>query len=311
MRFEARESGDIRMEAAVIFDSYLPDALRRALEYAGDDGFVASMPQLLHARAHAPCDNEIWNIRSFASHSEENVVRTRRGNHVVVAVHGGGIFASPERFRTLYHASTSRFSELGFTGLFGARISETESQALLDGKLPDGDEIPVFPFREFENGISGLPRRYAVVLDFDMARNSNNGNAPFDALKDDPLMIVRAGGVEAAATYLDRAGDRKTSAVTGSWHCLNGIDPDEAQTRVLFLGGNEGGATTEFRRTPSDTERGYIGIWGTHYRMPIEAEYGIRGDTSMINVARYVAVAPRVVSTSLRDLPFTNRSDIT
>ena len=299
------------MEAAVIFDSYLPDALRRAHEYAGDDGFVASMPQLLHARANAPCDNEIWDIRSFASNSEENVVRTRRGNHVVVAVHGGGIFASPERFRTLYHASTSRFSELGFTGLFGARISETEARGLLDGKLPDGDELPVFSFRDFRNGISGLPRRYAVVLDFDMARNSNNGNAPFDALKDDPLMIVRAGGVEAATTYLDKVGDRKTSAVTGSWHCLNDIDPDEAQTRVLFLGGNEGGATTEFRRTSSDAERGYIGIWGTHYRMPIEAEYGIRGDTSMINVARYVAVAPRIVSTSLRDLPFTNRSDIT
>ena len=297
---------DVRMEAAVIFDSYLPDALRRALDHAGDDGFVASMPQLLHARTNASCDNEIWNIRSFASHSEESVVRTRGGNHVVVAVHGGGIFASPERFRTLYHASTSRFSELGFTGLFGARISEAEAQCLLDGRLPDGTEIPVFSFGEFENGISDLPRRYAVIVDFAIARNSNNGNAPFDALKRDPLMMVRAGGVEAAETYLDRARDRGTSEVTGSWHCLNDIDPDQPQTRVLFLGGNEGGARTEFRRAQSDREQGYVGIWGTHYRMPIEAEYGIRGDTSMINVARYVAVAPRNVSTSLRDLPFTN-----
>lgn len=299
-RTEAFTVDDIRMEAAVIFDSYLPDSLRRALEYARDDGFVASMPQLLHARANAPCDNEIWNIRSFASNSEENVVRTRRGNHVVVAVHGGGIFASPERFRTLYHASTNRYSELGFTGLFGARISEAEAQGLLDGKLPDGNEIPVFSFREFEDGISDLPRRYAVVLDFEIARNSNDGNAPFDALKGDPLMIVRAGGAEAAATYLDKARDRRTSGVTGSWHCLNDIDPDQPQTRVLFLGGNEGGAVTEFRRILSDRERGYIGIWGTHYRMPTEAEYGIRGDIGMINVARYVAVAPRNVSTSLQ-----------
>ena len=308
---EARKLDGVGMEAAIIFESYLPDALRRALEYAGDDGFVASMPQLLHARANAPYDNEIWSIRSFASHSEENVVRTRQGNHVVVAVHGGGVFASPERFRALYHASTSRFSELGFTGLFGARISETEAQSLLDGKLPAGNEVAVFSFGEFKNGISNLPRRYAVVLDFKMAKNSNNGNAPFDELKDDPLMIVRAGGVEAAAAYLDRARERETSAVMGSWHCLNDIDPDQPQTRVLFLGGNEGGATTEFRRALSDRERGYIGIWGTHYRIPIEAEYGIRGDTSMINPARYIAVAPRNVSTSLRDLPFTNRSDIT
>ena len=303
---EAPHADDVRMEAAVIFDSYLPDALRRALDYAGDDGFVASMPQLLQARANAPCDNEIWGIRSFASTSEESVVRTRQGNHVVVAVHGGGIFASPERFQRLYHASTSRFSELGFTGLFGAKIGETEAQGLLEGRLPNGNEIPVLSFGEFERGIPNLPRRYAVVLDFDTAKNSNNGNAAFDDLKDDPLMIVRAGGVESAASYLDRARDRGTSEVTGSWHCLNDIDPEQPQTRVLFLGGTEGGAAAEFRRAQSDRERGYVGIWGTHYRMPIEAEYGIRGDTSMINVARYVAVAPRNVSTSVRDLPFTN-----
>ncbi len=144
MRTEDPNVDDIRMEAAIIFESYLPDALRRALEYAGDDGFVASMPQLLYARANAPYDNEIWNIRSFASNSEENVVRTRQGNHAVVAVHGGGVFASPERFRKLYHSSVSRFSELGFTGHFGAKISETETQGLLDGKLPDPTEIPVF-----------------------------------------------------------------------------------------------------------------------------------------------------------------------
>ncbi len=125
MRTEHPNVDDNRMEAAIIFESYLPEALRRALEYAGDEGFVASLPQLLHARANAPYDNEIWNTRSFASNSEESVVRTRQGNHAVVAVHGGGVFASPERFRKLYHSSVGRFSELGFTGLFGARIGAT------------------------------------------------------------------------------------------------------------------------------------------------------------------------------------------
>ncbi len=50
---------DIKMEAAIFFDSHVPNALRQALEYAGDDGFVASMPQLLHARANAAYDNII------------------------------------------------------------------------------------------------------------------------------------------------------------------------------------------------------------------------------------------------------------
>ena len=175
----------------------------------------------------------------------------------------------------------------------------------VDGKLPDGSEIPVFPYSEFKQGVANLPRRYAVVLDLETARNSTSGNEVFDNLKDNPLMIVRAGGVEAAANYLDKVKDRRASVVMGSWHYLNHIDPDQPQTRVLFLGGQEGGAETEARRTLPDIERGYIGIWGTHYRVPIDAEYGIRGDTSMINPARYVAVAPRHASTGLRDLPFT------
>jgi len=293
-----------RMEAAIIFESHLPEALRQALEYAGEHGFVASMPQLLHARANAADDNEIWKARSFTSNSEENLVTTKQGNRVVVAVHGGGIFASPERFKRLYHASTSRFSELGFTGLFGARISQAEATNVADGQLPDGSEIPVFSYSEFKQGIADLPRRYAVILDLETAKSSHSGNVAFDDLKDDPLMIVRAGGVEAAAAYLDRARARNKSAVMGNWHYFREIDPDQPQARVLFLGGVEGGAKTEAYRDLTSKEQGYVGIWGTHYRIPIEAEHGIRGDSAMINMARYVAVAPQKVSASLRYLSF-------
>ena len=292
------------MEAAIIFDSYLPDALRRALEYAGDDGFVASMPQLLHARANASYANIIWKIWFFTSNSEESVAKTPQGHPVVVAVHGGGIFATPERFRKLYHASVNRSCKVGFTGLFGAKITEREARDVLDGKLPDGTEIPVFSFDEVKRGVADLPRHYAVVMDFETARKSKSGNETFDDLKDDPLMIVRAGGVEAAEAYLDRARDRHKTPVMGNWHSFNDIDPDQPQTRVLFLSGNEGGASTEVHHDLASRQQGYVGIWGTHYRIPIDAEFGLRGDTSMINMARYVAVAPRNVSTSLRYLDF-------
>ncbi len=297
------KTADVAMEAAIIFDSYLPDALRRAVEYAGDDGFVASMPQLLHARADAAYDNIIWNPW-FTANSEECVAKTARGHRVVVAVHGGGIFASAERFRKLFHASVSRTCEIGFTGLFAGKIAEREASDVLEGKLPDGAEIPVFPFDEFKRGVADLPWRYAVVMDFEMAKKSKNGNETFDDLKDDPLMTVRAGGVEAAAAYLDKATDRHTTAVMGSWHSFNDIDPDQPQARILFLAGTEGGAGTEVHRDPASQQQGYIGIWGTHYRIPIDAEFGLRGDSSMINMARYVAVAPRNVSTSLRYLDF-------
>ncbi len=279
---------DIKMEAAIIFDSHVPDALRRALDYAGDDGFVASMPQLLQARTNAPYDNIIWNTW-FTSNSEESVVTTPQGNHVVVAVHGGGIYASPERFERTYRASVNRSSPEGFTGQYAGKITEREASDVLNGKLPDGSEIPVFQFDEFKRGVADLPLRYAVVLDFELARKSTRGYDPFDVLKDEPNMIVRAGGVEPLAAYLDKARDRHNTKIMGNWHPYNRINPDQAQTRIPFLAGNEGGVCTE---DDDDDLYGY------------DAEYGMGGDACIHNMARYVAVAPRNVSTSLRYLDF-------
>ncbi len=283
------------MEAAIFYNSYLPEALRRALEYAGNDGFVASMPALLRARANAPYDNIIWNTW-FNSNSEESLLTTPQGNRVVVTVHGGGIFGTAERFEKLFRADTSRFCEVGFTGLFAGKITEREAHDVLDGKLPDGSEIPVFSFDELNRGSVDLPRHYAVVMDFEMARNCRSGYEKFDDLKEDPLMIIRAGGIEAAAAYLDKARDRHNTATMGSWHPFHSIkDLDQPQTRVPNLAGNLGGVGSE-------EEDGHL--YG------YDADYGMGGDssihhTSMINVARYVAVAPRDASTSVRNLPFT------
>jgi len=279
---------DLKMEAEIIFEPHVPNALRRALEYAGDDGFVASMPQLLHARANAPYDNIMWNTW-FTSNSEESVVTTPQGNRVVVAVHGGGIFASPERFERTYRASVDRSNPEGLTGQYAARISAREAGDVLEGKLPDGTEIPVYPFDEFKRGVADLPIRYGVILDFEMARKSLRGYETFDALKDEPNMIVRAGGVEANAAYLDKFRDRHNTRAMGNWHPYNRIDPDQPQTRIPFLAGNQGGVNTE---GDDDQDWGY------------DCEYGMGGDACMHNMARYIAVAPRDVSTSLRDLDF-------
>ena len=281
------------MEAAIIYQSHLPDALRRALIYAGDDGFVASMPALLHARVSAAYDNIIWNTW-FTSNSEECVVTTKQGNHVMVAVHGGGIFSTPERVLKLYHASVDRSSELGFTGPFAGKISAREAHLVLDGQLPDGREIPVFPFDEFKRGITGLPRHYAVVLDFETARKCRNGYQAFDDLKDDPLMILRAGGVEAAAAYLDKARDRGNLETMGNWHIFPEIDPHQPQASVLLLYGSPGGVCAKV----------YANEGMPHLR-GVDTEFGLCGSAGMINMGRFVAVAPRNVSTSVRNLSFT------
>ena len=277
---------DIRMQAAIIFEPHIPTALRRALRYAGDDGFVASLPQLLHARANAPYDNIVWNTW-FTSNSEESVVTTKQGNHVVVAVHGGGILATPERFEKSLYADLNRSNPEGLTGDYAAKISEREARDVLEGKLPDGTEIPVYPFDEFKRGVADLPRRYGVILDYEMARKSKKGFTPFDVLRDEPNMIVRAGGVEPLAAYLDKAQARHDTKLMGNFHPFDYIDPDQPQTRVIFLAGNKGGVDSE----------------GNYY-YGYDSDYGIGGYANMDGMARYVAVAPRDVSTSLRYLDF-------
>ena len=280
---------DVRMQAEIFFEPHIPTALRRALDYAGDDGFVASMPQLLHARTHAPFDNIIWNTW-FTANSEESVVTTPQGSHVVVAVHGGGIFGSPERFERSLHADLDRRNTEGLTGQTAAKITTAEAHDLLNGRLPDGTLFPVYPFAEFKSGIANLPGRYGVILEFEMARRSKRGYEEFEILKDDPNMIVRAGGVEPNIAYLDRFRSRHDTELMGNWHPFNRIDPSVPQTRIPFLAGNRGGIGSEGRNQG-------LG-WG------YDAEYGMGGDASMVGMARYVAVAPRAVAAGLRDLDF-------
>ncbi len=117
-------------------------------------------------------------------------------------------------------------------------------------------------------------------------------------------MMVRAGGVEAAAVYLNRARDYYNTAVMGNWHPFDDIDPDQPQTYVPFLFDSLGGASIEEHPDPASRHQGIVDIWFTHYRISRDSGFGLRGDTSMINMARYVAVAPRNVSTSLRYLDF-------
>jgi len=285
----AAEIGNRRkMIAAIFFESYATIALRRALRYAGDDGFVASMPQLLHARTNASYENIVWNTW-FTANSEENVLTTPQGNHVVVTVHGGGIFASPERFERSLRADLSRHNSEGLTGQYAAKITEQEAHDVLQGKLPDGSEIPVYPFDEFKQGITNLPMRYAVVLDFDVAKNSARGYVSFDVLEDDPSMIVRAGGVEPLAEYLDKARNRHNTELMGNWHSHNNIDPKQPQARLLNLGGNKGGVGSEGK----DQGLG----WG------YDSDDGI-GAAWPGGFARYVAVAPRDDATNLRNLDF-------
>ena len=281
------KTAESRMVARIFFDSYGTLALHQALRYAGDDGFVASLPQLLHARVNADYDNIIWNTW-FTANSEESVVTTPQGNHVVVTVHGGGILGKPSRIERALRADLSRHNTHGLTGQYAAKITESEARELLGGKLPDGTEFPIYDFDAFRQGIADLPWRYGVVLDFETAKKSETGYVTFDTLRDDPIMICRAGGVDAAAAYLDKAGKRNDTSKMQIVHGHDEIDPDEPQTLLLTLGGNKGGVGSEGHEGLS---WGYGEDWGLSASGPVGMD-------------RYVAVAPRNVSNNLQHLDF-------
>ena len=284
----AKEGPGVRMAATMFFDSYGTLALRQALRYAGDDGFVASLPQLLHGRSNAPYDNIIWNTW-FTAHSEESVVTSPQGNPVLVTVHGGGIFAQPARIERSLRADLNRFNAEGLTGQYAAKMNEREARGLLRGTLPDGAEIPVYGFGEFQAGIAKLPMRYGVVLDFEIAKKAKNGYESFAALQDEPIMIVRAGGAAPLAQYLNKARRRNNTNAMGNFHRLDGIDPKQPQTRILKLGGAKGGKGSD--GGDEGLGRGYDIDWG------ISAG-------GLVDLARYVAVAPRNLATGLQHLDF-------
>lgn len=264
----------VKMQPEIVFEPHIPSALQRALEYAGDDGFVASLPELLRARTLAPYDNLVWNTW-FTGHSEECVVSSPQGNPVVVAIHGGGVLGTPERFeRSLYADMDHRNSE-GLTGGGAAKITPQEARDVLDGKLPDGTRIPIFAFNEFRQGMDTLPRRFGVVMDFELARKTEKGFTPFEVLEEEPNFIARAGGVDAAQAYLDRFQARHDTKLMGNFHPFNHIDPDQPQTRVIFLAGNNGAVGSE-----GDYFYGY------------DSDYGIGGYGHMVGMARYIGVKP-------------------
>ena len=275
------------MVARIFFDSYNTLAFRQALRYAGDDGFVASLPQLLQARVNADYDNIIWNTW-FSANSEESVVTTPQGNPVVITVHGGGIFGNTARIERALRADLSRHNVHGLTGQYAAKITPQEARDLLHGRLPDGTRFPLYEFEAFRRGVGKLPWRYGVALDFETAKGSANGYTSFDDLRNDPITICRAGGTEAAAAYLEKAGRRNDTTRMRVSHRHGAIDPGQPQSRLLNLGGNRGGAGSD----------GHEGLnWG------YGEDWGL-GASGPVDMGRYIAVARHDPSTGVQSLDF-------
>ena len=227
---QGRVTIDDEHAADSFYDDSLPTAFRAAQARALEIGTsVKSMPEVLVLRRKAPFTNPVWS-RWYTCVSEEDVGTTEQGNKVMIEVHGGGIL-TPERIETAY--------QRGLKKQHMAYLEEYELRNLLKGKLADGVEIPVYSFTDFRNGIKDRPRRYAVVMDYDTAKNSASGCPSVESLRDNAVFIVRNGGVVEANAFLDKVMQRYTNY--GNWHSFNAINADSAVGCLLTVTENNTG----------------------------------------------------------------------
>ena len=205
-------------------------SLEQALTHAGVDGIVASMPHFIAGKAIADKKTYLWKDW-FTALSEEDVGIDKNGSlvtagsPVVITVHGGGIL-TPERIRQAYAE--------GLTGQNAARYAEHEFDNLLKGVLPDGTSIQIYTLEDIKKGSIPDPfGRYAVALDFEVAKATSSGYHKKEGFMNNPLVLVRAGTLECLEEYFDKAKD--SDGDVGNHHRLGEIDPHQAQGRVLFV----------------------------------------------------------------------------
>ena len=208
------------------YHNRLPEALRQTVDYVGTSGHVASLPEQLHARVLAPFDAEVWQ-NWYTANSEEDVGITKTGKKVVAVVHGGGILSSPYRIERAYSEK--------LTAQYAAKLEPQEITDLLDGQVASVQgEVPVFTYGDILNGKKKGKRNYTIVLDFETTKRTESGHQDIAGLYDNPLFVARAGGVEEAKAFLEKAKQKWSKY--GNWHPFSGIDPEESQGRLLFLG---------------------------------------------------------------------------
>ena len=178
------------------------EALKEAFGYAGSEGIIATMPELIEARnkCYTYTNSYFWN-ETFTSHTEENVGIDTKGRFygicdpVLVIVNGGGLI-TPERIEQLPR------TPVGITGEIMYKNEEFDE--LLEGKLPDGNSIPLICFEDIKQGITNLPHRFGVVMPYNLAAKTPSGKHNKKDFIENPLVIARAGGQEHLEEYFEK-----------------------------------------------------------------------------------------------------------
>ncbi len=213
-------------------------AFQEALDFAGFNGYVATMPELIAAKLKADKSHDFWQNWYFV-HTEENVGVDQKGRFyaagepVLVVVNGGGIL-TPEKIKEYACAPVT----------YDLTYDPKEFDDLLDGKLPHGESLNLFRFEEIRNGVSSLPHRFGVVMPYSIAQSTDSaGYYRKKKFMENPLVIARSGGVENLEAYFEKAKD--SDGVLGCYHPFERKSASVSRGRVLFLSRKYGGLRGE------------------------------------------------------------------
>ena len=231
-------------------------ALQEALDYVGDKGIIATMPEMIAAKVQAEKEHDFWQ-KWYTVHTEENIGIDKKGifynrdDPVLVVINGGGIL-TPERIKEAYAE-----------GLIGnsAKYREEEFDDLLEGKLPDGTPITLYLFEDIKNGVSNLPHRFGVVMPYETAQGTSSRYHQKKEFLENPLVIARNGGLENLEEYYENA--KYSDGDLGNYHPFDGRDASVPQGRLLYLN---------------------------------DDYYGLNGHNDLDNNGRFVGVAPEAPS---------------
>ncbi len=210
----------------------VPKSLAAALEYATADGLVASLPYLVAGMATADKRNYLWkNWHTALTEEDAGIdkkgIFTRRGEGVVLVLHGGGILNTPERIFKAYSD--------GLTPQNTAKYTNEEFDNLLEGKLPSGEEINICTVDDLRSTSKKLTDpfgRYAVAIPIEKAQEKDSGYLNKTDFMNNDLVLARAGTLEYLEKYFDKA---VSGGTVGSWHRFSEIDPSQPQGRVLYV----------------------------------------------------------------------------
>jgi hypothetical protein len=208
-------------------------ALQEALDFAGTNGYVATMPELITAKLKAEKSHDFWQ-NWYCVHTEENIGIDTKGRFytanqpVLVLVNGGGIL-TPDRIMKAYDEElVSGSAKYNF---------DTEWSPLIDG-LANGElfgkSINVY---QIEDLISGKKQakehNNAIIMPYSMAQGIESGYHKKKGFIENPLAIARAGGIENLESYYEMA--KNSNGDLSCYHRFSGRDGSVPLGRVLFL----------------------------------------------------------------------------